>query len=731
MDTKLQETITDEKDSCVRYISNLSEIKLNDKLEALYDMDNKWYRVNVTDISNEAVTIYFLDFGNSLTLNEAESNKILRFRNYYKSKEEKEIFDLEYQAVQCIYSLSLNSTLEEFINKLAELNIDEGFDIKITDISKDQKGYMLYNVVLLSDDTSAEANFQFEDVEPVSLKNISEDMEYIHNEKILDLEVSLILDEKFKQKKFSIFALGDHLTHFNLDFSKEHSVSLSHIINTDAFYVQSHDKLLSLIEHQQKIQSKLLNSQPQINFKCEDPIFHIGDFIFARYLVDGSWYRALVTLVTRSIENSNEVNDGYSYEVYFVDYGNTEYDMTSYNLRSIQSVFDSIPQDQYKNELNSIIDFPFQAICCQLENKKVSTRNTEILKALMTECFNFKLKVISVTNHKISNDVIENIIEIKKNIVHLFSENILLDNQFESVTIAAREPDTRELDQNSEIMIAKTLKPNFYNFKISYFDDQNIYIHLAEDYSDLIQLQKDLNEIKLTDSLIFFDKRDVLHVNKFVLAKFYEEDRINFSWYRARIINIAEKISVFYLDYGNTDNSLILSDLARIPDKFNFAKYQQYSYRIEIKNIKLNMDEHLDLLSEYFMNEDSKLKVIDQINKNENEIVYNVELWDKELKLCFNYQVDSNYKFSKNSFDKSFDSKNININHTQLELSKISIVNTGFMFIDNYQKPFYFCLKNDMEKRENIKLSMNEFYKSLFYNIFFYNIINYYFKLKF
>ena len=158
LDTKLQETITDEKDSCVRYISNLSEIKLNDKLEALYDMDNKWYRVNVTDISNEAVTIYFLDFGNSLTLNEAESNKILRFRNYYKSKEEKEIFDLEYQAVQCIYSLSLNSTLEEFINKLAELNIDEGFDIKITDISKDQKGYMLYNVVLLSDDTSAEAN---------------------------------------------------------------------------------------------------------------------------------------------------------------------------------------------------------------------------------------------------------------------------------------------------------------------------------------------------------------------------------------------------------------------------------------------------------------------------------------------------------------------------------------------------------------------------------------------
>jgi hypothetical protein len=159
LDTKLQEPINEEKDSYVKYVSKLSEIKLNDKLEALYDMDNKWYRVNVTDISKEAVTIYFLDFGNSLTLNEAELNKILRFRNYYKNKEEKEIFDLEYQAVQCVYSLNLNSTLEEFINKLAELNIDEGFDVKIKDITKDQKGYLLYNVILLSDDTSAEADF--------------------------------------------------------------------------------------------------------------------------------------------------------------------------------------------------------------------------------------------------------------------------------------------------------------------------------------------------------------------------------------------------------------------------------------------------------------------------------------------------------------------------------------------------------------------------------------------
>jgi hypothetical protein len=64
LQAKLQEP-TDAK--LCDYITSLAEIKVNDKLEALFDEDSKWYRVRITrvDVTKGSFEIYFLDYGNS------------------------------------------------------------------------------------------------------------------------------------------------------------------------------------------------------------------------------------------------------------------------------------------------------------------------------------------------------------------------------------------------------------------------------------------------------------------------------------------------------------------------------------------------------------------------------------------------------------------------------------------------------------------------------------------
>ena len=84
LDVKLQEPTTDNK-AC-EYIRSLVELKVDDRLEALFDMDSKWYRVKVTKIGTSSFEIYFLDYGNSQLIENVNSSyfkqrPMLRRRN--------------------------------------------------------------------------------------------------------------------------------------------------------------------------------------------------------------------------------------------------------------------------------------------------------------------------------------------------------------------------------------------------------------------------------------------------------------------------------------------------------------------------------------------------------------------------------------------------------------------------------------------------------------------------
>ena len=104
------------------------------------------------------------------------------------------------------------------------------------------------------------------------------------------------------------------MTNPKLDLNKEYSVSISHIVSINEFYVQSPDNLKELMDHQERIQLLADTKLASTNGVNPDSQHHVGDFVLAKYELDQAWYKGLVTAVTK-----NSSNNDYSYEVIFIN----------------------------------------------------------------------------------------------------------------------------------------------------------------------------------------------------------------------------------------------------------------------------------------------------------------------------------------------------------------------------------------------------------------------------
>ncbi len=154
LDEFLQNDIIDENininNQRIRMVKSINELKIGDKLEALYESDSKWYRVSIIDIQSDSVSFYFLDFGNTEKIKANQVPKMLRIRNFYKNIEEENIFQMEYQAIKCLYSLNNKSTLVDFLDKLETIqNMENGFDIKVKQVTSGEQKH--YNIIFASD----------------------------------------------------------------------------------------------------------------------------------------------------------------------------------------------------------------------------------------------------------------------------------------------------------------------------------------------------------------------------------------------------------------------------------------------------------------------------------------------------------------------------------------------------------------------------------------------------
>ena len=84
-----------------------------------------------------------------------------------------------------------------------------------------------------------------------------------------------------------------------------------------------------------------------------------------------------------------------------MDYGSTQ-EIPSIDVVPIKSVMESVFRQNDKSlidDLKKVIEFPLQAICCQLKDKRDSVQNKEVLKDLIerTECFTLRM-VSAVVN---------------------------------------------------------------------------------------------------------------------------------------------------------------------------------------------------------------------------------------------------------------------------------------------------------------------------------------------
>ena len=190
-----------------------------------------------------------------------------------------------------------------------------------------------------------------------------------------------------------------------------------------------------------------------------------------------------------------------------------------------------------------VLEFPFMAICCQLQHKKESTRNTEVLKTLMSDCFSFSIKIQEVTTHRF--DGIDEII--KKNFVNLYSDEKPLDTNFEDDIQLQAAPNTPPVigKEKAARKVVKFEIGSVHEYAVASFEGiDELYLHQMWQVDILNILQAKINEQEAIDSY-----RAVSSVEKgdAVLAKFYEEDRQSFSWYRAVVLGVtAKEISIFF-----------------------------------------------------------------------------------------------------------------------------------------------------------------------------------------
>lgn len=153
LSNKLQEAYSND---FISKPTSLADLKVDMRLEALYDVDERWYRVRVTEIKNNSVKIHFLDYGNTVILSSAEVSSKLRFREYYKNVEEERIFGLEYQAIKCVYSTDNKKDVSDFFEKLSVIeetdSLLNGFELSVKEIIAEDMDNLVYRVVFPSED---------------------------------------------------------------------------------------------------------------------------------------------------------------------------------------------------------------------------------------------------------------------------------------------------------------------------------------------------------------------------------------------------------------------------------------------------------------------------------------------------------------------------------------------------------------------------------------------------
>lgn len=291
--------------------AQLSDLKRGDKIEALFDLDEKWYRARVTNILSDRVQVHFLDYGNSESILAADVSTKLRFRKCYENAEDEKIFNLEYQALKCVYA-NAGANFVETLLSIEDFETN-GFDVRVKEIAADGTEFLIYRIIF-----AAEEMKKFKDVEQLApsqeVPAMANSLNSTKSSTDLEVENSFACQQEKAQEPVkeefevpqlcSIFTAPEALVCDAMDLKRdvEYNVSISHIVGVTEFYVQSPDNLASLMDHQERIQD-LAESKGTPTMSQES--FKVGDFVLVNYAVDQCWYKGVITAVNGETCNVN------------------------------------------------------------------------------------------------------------------------------------------------------------------------------------------------------------------------------------------------------------------------------------------------------------------------------------------------------------------------------------------------------------------------------------------
>ena len=327
-------------------------------------------------------------------------------------------------------------------------------------------------------------------------------------------------------------------------FGKLVSVLVTHVEASGNFFVQINSEAGKLYALMDEIEHIVLSGRARALKATE---IMVGSIYLAQYQEDSRWYRSRVLGV--NIEEQQ-------CEVFFVDYGNTDFVPLSC-IRNAEEKFCELPQQSFECELEGIDRFHSQSF-----EETVALLNVTIVEQeLHCKAVQLKKNCVLVTQ--------------------LFFDEKGTTSVFDQMQSGGLGTEEHSLISNGESTLPQQLNPkrevkyktmslppdSFHDLSVTWVEDpSHFWCQLLTNTRTIAALMENLAEVytNLEPAALPLQSCTVGYP---CCAKFYEDD----AWYRGVITNVSSiatgQIEVRFVDYGNSQDTE-LSDVRDLKDEF-------------------------------------------------------------------------------------------------------------------------------------------------------------------
>ena len=329
-------------------------------------------------------------------------------------------------------------------------------------------------------------------------------------------------------------------------FGKLVSVFVTHVEETSGdFFVQINSEAGKLDALMTEIEQNVLSGKARPPKAAE---IMVGCIYLAQFQEDSRWYRARVLDVNETEQQC---------EVFFVDYGNTDFVPLSC-IRNAEEKFCELAQQSFECELDGINRFRGQSF----DETVASLNETIAEQELFCKAVQLKKNCVVVTqlffDEKGNKSVFD---EMQSGGVSAATDSVMSNGESAAIP--------RQTNRRKEVKYETiNLSPDsFHDLTVTWVEDpSHFWCQLLSNLTTVGALMENLAEVYTNLGPAELPLQSCT-VGYPCCAKFYEDE----TWYRAIITNVSSiatgRIEVRFVDYGNSQDTE-LSDVRDLKDEF-------------------------------------------------------------------------------------------------------------------------------------------------------------------